>query len=77
MMATHWIVGITSVMFFIVAQEIGGTVITTRSLKLVICQKGFIIERLTNPRKKVFNDGFLKGIVCFLYQNKSFEETQL
>ena len=52
MMATHWIVGITSVMFLIVAQEFCGTVMMTISLNLVIYHKGFIIERLTNPRKK-------------------------
>ena len=51
-MATHWIVGITSVMFLIVAQEFGGTVMMTISLNLVICQKGFIIDRLTNPQIK-------------------------
>ena len=51
MMETHWIVGITSVMFLIAAQEFGGTVMMTISLKLVIDQKGFIIEKLTNPRK--------------------------
>ena len=77
MMSTHWIVGITSVMFLIVAQEFGGTVIMIISLKLVIYQKGFIIERLTNPQKKMFNDGFLKGTVCCLYQNKPFDKTQL
>ena len=47
MMATHWIVGITSVMFLIAVQEFGGTVMMKISLKLVIYQKGFIIERLT------------------------------
>ena len=51
MMATHWIMGITSVMFLIAAQEFGGTVMMTISLKLVIYQKVFIIERLTNPLK--------------------------
>ena len=49
MMATHWIVVIMSVIFLISAQEFGGTVMMTISLKLVIYQKGFIIERLTNP----------------------------
>ena len=76
MMATHWIVGIKSVMILIVAQEFGGTVMMTISLNLVIYQKGFIVERLTNPRKKVFNDGFLKGTVCCLYQNKLYDKTQ-
>ena len=77
MMATNWIVVIMSVMFLIAAQKFGGTVMITILLKLVIYQKGFIIERLTNLRKKVFNDGFLKGTVCCLYQNKPFDETQL
>ena len=39
MMATHWIVVITSVMFLIAAQEFGGTVMMTISLKLVILPK--------------------------------------
>ena len=52
MMATNWTVGITSVMFLIVSLEFGGTVMMTVSLNLVIYLKGFIIERLTNPRKK-------------------------
>ena len=51
MMATHWIVVIMSVMFLIAAQEFGGTVMMTISLKSVIFQKGFIIERLTKPQK--------------------------
>ena len=75
MMATHWIVGNTSVIFLIVAQEFGGTVMMTISLNLVIYQKGFIIERPTNPRgNKLFNDGLLKGTICCLYQNKPFDE---
>ena len=72
-MATHWTVGIISVMFLIVAQEFGGTVMMTISTKLAIYQ-GFIIERLTNPRKKAFNDGFLKGTVGSLYQNKPLDK---
>ena len=40
MMATHWIVVIMSVMFLISAQEFGGTVMMTISLKLVIVPKG-------------------------------------
>ena len=43
MMATHWIVEITSVMFLIPAQELGGTVMMLISPKLVIYQKGFIL----------------------------------
>ena len=77
-MANNWTVGITSVMFLIVAQEFGDTVMMTISLNLVIYLKGFIIERLTNPReKKAFNDGFLKVTVGCLYQNKPFDKTQL
>ena len=52
MMATHWIVRITSVMFLIATKGFGSTVMMTILLKLVIYQKGFNIERLTNPRKK-------------------------
>ena len=77
MMATHWTVGIISVMFLIVAQEFGGTVMMTISLNLVIYLKGFIIEKLTNPPKKALNDGFLEGTVGCLYQIKPFDETQL
>ena len=76
-MANHWNVGITSVMFLIVAQEFGGTIMMKISLNLVIYQKGFIIEKLTNPRKKAFNDGFLEGTVGCLYQNKPFDKTEL
>ena len=59
------------------AQEFGGPVMMTIPLNLVIYPKGFIIERLTNPRKKAFNDGFLKGTVGSLYQNKPLDKTQL
>ena len=52
MMATHWTVGITSVMFLIVAQEFGGTVMMTTSMNLMIYLKEFIIEKLTKPPKK-------------------------
>ena len=51
-MATHWIVAIMSVMSLIAAQEFGGTVMMTISLKLGIYLKGFIIEILTNSRKR-------------------------
>ena len=40
MMATNWIVVIMSVMFLIAAQEFGGTVMMTISLKLVLLPKG-------------------------------------
>ena len=77
MMTTHWTVGITSVMFLIVALEFGGTVMMTISLNLEIYLMGFIIEKITNPRKKMVNDGFLKDTVGCLYQNMPFEKTQL
>ena len=51
MMATHWIVVIMSVMFLIAVLEFGTTVMMKISLKLLIYQKGFIIERLTNTQK--------------------------
>ena len=63
-------------MFLIVALEFGGTVMMTISLNLVIYLMGFIIEKLTNPQF-FFNDGFLKGTVSGLYQNKPFDKTQL
>ena len=43
MMTTHWIMVNMSVMVLIAAQEFGGTVLMTISLKLVIYLKGFII----------------------------------
>ena len=46
-METHWIVEIVSVMFMMPTQEFGVTLMMTISLKLVIYQKGFILERLT------------------------------
>ena len=52
-MVTHWIVVIMSVMLLISEQEFGGTNMMKISLKLVIYQKGFIIERLTNTQKKI------------------------
>ena len=73
MMATYWTVGITSVMFLIVALEFGGTVMMTISLNLEIYLMGFIIEKITNPRI-FFNDEFLKGTVGCLYQNKPFDK---
>ena len=57
MMVTHWIVIIMSVMFLIAAQEFGGTAMMTISLKLVIHQNGFIIERLTNSQEKQLMQG--------------------
>ena len=50
MMANHWIVDIMSVMFLMPTQEFGGTVVMTISLKLVIYQKGFIMERFTERK---------------------------
>ena len=47
MIATHWFVVIMSVMFLMTAPEFGGTVMMKISLKLVIYQRGFIIERVT------------------------------
>ena len=53
MMATHWIVDIMSVIVLLPTQEFGDTAMMTISLKLVIYQKGFILERVT---KKVMSD---------------------
>ena len=52
MMATHWTVGIMSVMFLIVALEFGGTAMMTISLNLDIYLMGFIIEKIINPQGK-------------------------
>ena len=51
-METHCIVVIMSVIFFKAAQEFGGTVMMIISLKLVIYQKGFVIERVTKNQKE-------------------------
>ena len=78
MMATHWTVGIMSVMFLIVALEFGGTAMMTIYQNIEIYLMGFIIEKITNPHfKKTFNGGFVKDTVCCLYQNKPFNKTQL
>ena len=56
MMATHWIVVIMSVMFLIAAQEFGGTVMMTISLKLVILLKGVYYRdthKSTEKKKKL------------------------
>ena len=52
MMSTNWTVGIISVMLLILALEFGGTAMMTISLNLEIYLMGFIIEKITNPRKK-------------------------
>ena len=52
MMATLWIVDIMSVMFFISTEELCGIVMIPISQKLVIFQKGFILERVKNQPKK-------------------------
>ena len=49
MVATHWTVGIMSVMFLIAALEFGGTAMMTIYQNIVIYLMGFIIEKLTNP----------------------------
>ena len=52
-MATHWIGKLCQLCFLMPAQEFGGAVMTTISLKLVLYQKGFIFERVTKKRKKI------------------------
>ena len=52
MMANHWIVEIMSVMFLMTTQEFGGTMMMTISLKLMIYQKGFILERVTKKMEE-------------------------
>ena len=73
MMATHWIVEIMLVMFLMLTQEFGGTVMMTLSLKLLIYQKGFILERVTKKSDVRLNI----CIICCLYQNKPSEKIQL
>ena len=52
-MVTHWIVVIMSVIFLIAAQEFGGTVMMTISLKLVILPKGVYFRESHKKRKKL------------------------
>ena len=66
-MATHFIVVIMSVMFLIAAQEYGDTVMMTISLKLVIYQKGFNIERLTNTWKRKKKLWYNQQMYCLLF----------
>ena len=74
MMETHWIVDIMSVMVLIPTQEFGGTVMMKNPLKLVIYQKGFILERVTFKKSDVRLN---RCIICFLYQNKPSDKIQL
>ena len=67
MMATHWFVVIISVMFLIAAHEFGFTAMMTISLKLVIYQKGFIIERLANTRKRKRERWQYQQMHCLLF----------
>ena len=52
MMVTLWIAEMMTLMFLIPTQEFGGTVMMTISLKLVIYQKGFILDRVKKTIKK-------------------------
>ena len=63
MMATHWTVGIMSVMFLIVALEFGGTVMMTIYQNILIYLMGFNIKNMTNPPLKVFFDGGLSDFL--------------
>ena len=45
---TLWIVDIMPLIFFILTKEFGGTVMIPISQKLVIFQKGFILEIVAN-----------------------------
>ena len=76
-MATHWTVGIMSVMVLIVALEFGGTVMMAIYQNIEIYLMGFIIKNLTNHNKFFFNGGFVKGTVCCIYQNLPFNKTHL
>ena len=64
MMTTNCIVVIISVMFLMAAQEFGGTVMMTISIKLVIYQKGFIVKRLTNSQKKMSGSTDVFFVFC-------------
>ena len=52
MIGTCWAVDIMSVMFLMTVQEFGDTVMMTISLKLVIYQNKFILEKVTKKRKE-------------------------
>ena len=81
MIETNCIVEIMSVMFLVPTQEFGGTTMMTISLKLIIYQKGFILERVTknkNKNKKQKSDVRLnRCIICCLYQNNTYDKIQL
>ena len=77
-MATPFIIEMMSVMFLIPTQEFGGTVMMTISLKLVICQKGFILERSTKKQKtKIKLCQSQQMYYYFLYQNNPSEKIQI
>ena len=75
-MATHWIVVIISVMFLIAAQEFGGTVMMKISIKLVMYQNGFILERVTKKLKETIDVRLKNFIIFCLYQNNPSETIQ-
>ena len=50
MRVISWIVDTISVMYVMSKQEYGGTLMMTKSLKSVIFQKVYIIERITNKK---------------------------
>ena len=74
-MVTLYIVNIISVIFLILTQEFGGIMMMSILLKLVICPKVFILERVTKKTKKR-SVRLKKNTVCGLYQNKPSDSIQ-
>ena len=70
MMANHWILEILSVKFLMTKQEYGGTVITMKSLNLVVFQKVCILERVTKKYEEESNVWIRQNTVGGLYHNK-------
>ena len=66
MMATNWIVEMMSVIFLMPAQEFGGTVMMTISLKLVIYPKWLYYRESQKNKNKTKSDVRLNiFIICF------------
>ena len=74
MMATHWIVDIMSVMFWMPTYEFGGTVLMKNHSNLWFYQKGFILERVTFKKSDV---SLNICIFCCLYHSNPSEKIQL
>ena len=69
-MAIHWIMDITSVIILIPPQEFGGTVMMTIPLKVVVYEKGLILEIVKKTGKKKAMSGST-DVLLFFYTRTS------